>query len=129
LEKTTGVIKNLKKGGYILIDNIPCRVVDVSVSKSGKHGGAKCRVEAIGLFDGRRKSIVKPADSKVDVPILNRKRAQVLAIVKDKVQLMDLEDYSTFELDIPDELKGKLNSGQEINYYEVAGVRTLQQLK
>ncbi|MCD6226822.1 MAG: translation initiation factor IF-5A [Candidatus Aenigmarchaeota archaeon] len=129
MEKTTGVIKNLKKGGYILIDNIPCRVVDVSVSKSGKHGGAKCRVEAIGLFDGRRKSIVKPADSKVDVPILNRKRAQVLAIVKDKVQLMDLEDYSTFELDIPDELKGKLNSGQEINYYEVAGVRTLQQLK
>ena len=129
MEKTTGVIKNLKKGGYILIDSIPCRVVDVSVSKSGKHGGAKCRVEAIGLFDGRRKSIVKPADSKVDVPILNRKRAQVLAIVKDKVQLMDLEDYSTFELDIPDELKGKLNSGQEMNYYEVAGVRTLQQLK
>jgi len=129
LEKTTAVIKNLKKGSYILIDDVPCRVASVSSSKSGKHGGAKCRVDGIGLFDGRRKSIVKPADTRVDVPILNKKRAQVLAIVKDKVQLMDLEDYSTFELEIPDEMKGKLESGQEINYYEVAGTRTLQHLK
>jgi len=129
MQKTTSVIKNLKKGNYILIDGVACRVVDVSTSKSGKHGGAKCRVEGIGLFDGRRKSIVKPADSKVDVPILEKKRAQVLAIIQNKVQLMDMEDYSTFELEIPDEMKGKLKSGEEITYYEVAGTRTLQQLK
>ena len=129
METTTAVIKNLKKDGFILIDNVPCRVVSVTTTKSGKHGGAKCRVEGIGLFDNRRKSIVKPADAKVQVPIMIKKKAQVLAIIGDKVQLMDLKDYSTFELDLPEELKGKLDSGQEINYFEIAGIRTLKQLK
>ncbi len=129
MEKTVGVLKALKKGSFVFIDEVPCKVDDISVSKSGKHGAAKARVDGIGLFDGRRRSIVKPADASVDVPILNKKKAQVLALAGERVQLMDLEDYSNFELDIPEELTGKLISGQEISYYEVAGVRTLRQLK
>jgi len=129
LEKTTTVIKNLKKGSFILIDDDPCRVESISSGKSGKHGASKTRVEGIGLFDGRRRSIVKPSGDKVDVPIINKKKAQVLAISGNRVQLMDLSDYSMFELDIPEELKDKLNSGEEINYYELVGIRTLKQLK
>lgn len=122
-------IKELKKGSFIIIDNIPCRVDSISITKSGKHGAAKARVDAIGLFDGRRRSLVKPADVRVDIPMVLRKKAQVLAIVGEKVQLMDLNDYSTFELNIPEELIGKLNSGEEITYFEVNGLRTLKQLK
>jgi translation initiation factor 5A len=120
------IIKNLKKGSFVLIDDIPCRVVSVNISKSGKHGAAKARVEGMGLVDGRRRDIIKPADAKVPVPILLKKQAQVLAIIGDRVQLMDLTDYSNFELDIPEEMKGKLESGQEIMYYEIEGMRTLQ---
>jgi len=120
------VIKNLKKGGFILIDDVACRIVSINISKSGKHGAAKARVEGMGLFDGRRRSIIKPADAKVPVPVLLKKPAQVLAIVGEKVQLMDLGDYSTFELDIPEELKGKIQPGQDITYYELEGFRTLQ---
>jgi translation initiation factor 5A len=123
------VIKNLKKGGFILIDDVPCKVVSVNISKSGKHGAAKARVEGMGLFDNRRRSIIKPADAKVSVPVLLKKQAQVLAIVGDKAQLMDLTDYSTFELDIPEEMKGKLESGQEIMYYDLEGVKTLKSPK
>ena len=123
------VIKNLKKGGFILIDGVPCKVVSVNISKSGKHGAAKARVEGMGLFDNRRKSIIKPADAKVPVPILLKKQAQILAIVGDKAQLMDMSDYSTFELDIPDSMKGQLESGKEIMYYEIEGVRTLESPK
>jgi len=129
LEKTTSVIKSLKKDSLILIDDVPCRVESVSSGKSGKHGASKTRIEGIGLFDGRRRSIVKPSSDKVDVPIINKKKAQVLAISGDRAQLMDLSDYSMFELDVPEELRGKLNSGEEINYYELAGIRTLKQLK
>jgi len=129
LGKTTTVIKSLKKGSFVLIDGDPCRVESISSGKSGKHGASKSRVEAIGLFDGRRRSIVKPSHDKVDVPIINKKRAQVLAISGNRAQLMDLSDYSMFELDIPEELKGKLNSGGEVNYYELVGIRTLKQLK
>ncbi|RLE43963.1 translation initiation factor IF-5A, partial [Candidatus Woesearchaeota archaeon] len=97
MEKTT-VIKSLKKGHFVLIDNVPCRVVSIAITKSGKHGGSKCRVEGMGLFDGRRRSIVKPSDAKVSVPVVLKKSAQVLAIVGNNAQLMDLSDYSTFEL-------------------------------
>lgn len=129
LGKTTAVIKSLRKGSFVLIDGDPCRVESISSGKSGKHGASKSRVEAIGLFDGRRRSIVKPSHDKVDVPIINKKRAQVLAISGNRAQLMDLSDYSMFELDIPEELKDKLNSGEEVNYYELVGIRTLKQLK
>jgi len=129
LEKTIAVIKELKKGSFIIIDDIPCKVDDVSVTKSGKHGHAKARVDAIGLLDGRRRSLVKTADENVDVPIILKKKAQVLAIAGDKVQLMDTADYTMLELEIPEELKGKLNSGEEVSYYELAGIKTLKPLK
>jgi translation initiation factor 5A len=129
LEKTITVIKNLKKGSFCIIDGDPCRVDSISSTKSGKHGASKTRVDAIGLFDGRRRSMVKPSDDKIDVPIINKKKAQVLAISGDRAQLMDLTDYSMFDLDIPEELKGKLNSGEEVSYYELVGIRTLKQLK
>jgi translation initiation factor 5A len=129
LEKTISVIKNLKKGSLVIIDDVPCKVDNISVTKSGKHGAAKARVEGIGLFDGRRKSIVKPSDDTVDVPIITKKKAQVLALSGDKAQLMDLTDYSMFDIDIPEELKGKLNSGEEVTYYEIVGIKTLKPLK
>lgn len=129
MDKTTSVIKALKKGSFVLIDNVPCRVESVSSGKAGKHGASKTRIEAMGLFDNRRRSIVKPSHDTVYVPIINKKKAQVLAISGDRVQLMDLSDYSMFELDVPEELKGKLNSGEEVNYFEVIGIRTLKPLK
>ncbi|MCD6483095.1 MAG: translation initiation factor IF-5A [Candidatus Aenigmarchaeota archaeon] len=122
-------IKNLKKGDFVLIDGASCKVESVSTSVSGKHGAAKTRVEAVGLFDKRRRSIVKPADEEVDVPLLLRKKAQVLAIIGDRVQLMDLETYETFELDIPESKKDKLQEGEETIYYEIMGTRTLEDLK
>lgn len=122
-------IKNLKPGSFVFIENAPCRVEKVSVSVSGKHGAAKARIEAIGLFDKRRRSIVKPADEEIEVPIIERKRAQVLAILGEKAQLMDLETYETFELDIPEELKEKLKPGEETFYFTVNGLKTLEQIK
>ena len=129
MEKTIAVIKELRKGSFIIIDDIPCKVDDVSVTKSGKHGHAKARVDAIGLLDGRRRSLVKTADENVDVPIILKKKAQVLSISGNRVQLMDTSDYSMLELEIPEELKGKLNSGEEVSYYELAGIKTLKPLK
>jgi len=129
LEKTTAVIKDLKQNGFVLIDGEPCRVERVDVSKSGKHGAAKARVEAIGLLDSKRHSIVKPADDTIDVPIVTKKRAQVLAIIENKAQIMDLTDFSVFELDIPEERREAVKPGEEVDYFEVIGIKTLKELK
>jgi len=81
------------------------------------------------LLDGKRRSLVKPADEVIAVPIITKKPAQVLAIIGEKVQLMDLSDYSVFELEIPEEKKGKLKPGEEISYFELLGIKTIKELK
>ena len=127
--KTTANIHSLKSGGFIIIDDVPCRVDKVTASSSGKHGHAKVRVDAIGMLDGRRKSLVKPSGEPVDVPIVLKKNAQLLAVQGDNAQLMDMQSYEMFELPIPEELKGQLEAGKEVAYFEVVGQRTLKQIK
>lgn len=119
-------IKTLKEGKYVIIDDEPCTIVSVQHSKPGKHGAAKARVDAIGLFDGQKRSIVNPVDAKIYVPIVERKNAQVLSIAGDVAQLMDSADYSTFELKIPDELKDKVRQGEEIAYISAMGKMKIQ---
>lgn len=127
--KTSAVINKLKAGGFVIIDDVPCRVDKVQTSSSGKHGHAKVRVEAIGILDGRRRSMVSSSGKTVDVPIINKQMAQVLAIVGDHAQLMDMQSYEVFELPIPEELKDTIKAGTEINYFEVVGKKTLKQIK
>ena len=119
--KELSEIRNLKVNRYIIIDDEPCKIVSISTSKPGKHGEAKARIEAIGVFDGQKKSIVKPVKHKVHVPIIDKRSAQVLALMGDNVQLMDLETYETFEMAIPDEYKGQLEAGKEIQYLNALG--------
>jgi len=111
---------SLKEGQYIMIDDVPCRIVSITKSKPGKHGGAKARVTAIGIFEPIKKELVGPTSSKVEVPIIDRRKGQVLAVMGDTVQIMDLETYETLELPIPDDIEG-LESGVEVEYIEAVG--------
>ncbi len=128
-DKTTTTINHLKEGGFVLIDDVPCFVNKITVSTSGKHGHAKVRVDATGMLDGVNRSIVKPSHEAVSVPILGKKKGQVIAIVGDKAQIMDMEDFSVVELDIPSERKDKIIQGEEIEYYEIMDIKTLKELK
>lgn len=130
MEKTTAVIKELKPNGFVLMDDTPCRVEKVVVSSAGKHGASKCRVDAIGLLDNRRRSIVKPAGETVDVPMVTKKKGQVLALLgNNKAQIMDLNDFSVMEMDIPEERRDQIIQGIEIDYFEVCDIKTLKELK
>jgi translation initiation factor 5A len=126
---TKSAIKNLRPGKFCVIDGEPCKVLDVSISVPGKHGGAKARLEAVGIFDNRRRSIVKPADTEIEVPIVEKKVGQVIAVIKDNAQVMDLENYETFEAIIPEELKGKLAQGIEVHYWVLMGRKMIIQIK
>jgi translation initiation factor 5A len=112
-------MKGLKPGHYVMIDGEPCKVLRITLSKPGKHGSTKARADATGIFDNRKRSILKPADASVTVPIIEKKKAQVISVSGDFVQLMDLEDYSTFEANVPPEFRGKLDSGKEIGYWKI----------
>jgi translation initiation factor 5A len=112
MEKKQTEIKNLKPGNFVLIDDVPMKVDKVQTSKAGKHGAAKARLFASGLFNDMKKIIVKPGDSRMDVPVIEKRSCQVIALMGDSAQLMDMEDYSMTELRIPEGLA--LTEGDEV---------------
>ena len=123
--KELAEVRTLKVNRYVIIDDEPCRIVSLSTSKPGKHGEAKARIEAIGVFDGQKRSIVHPVKHKLHVPMIDKRSAQILALMGDIVQLMDLDTYETFEMPIPDEFKGQLKPGKEIQYLQALGKKKI----
>ncbi|MBI4147941.1 translation initiation factor IF-5A [Candidatus Woesearchaeota archaeon] len=120
---------SIKVGSYIVIDNAACRVVSVDIGKSGKHGHAKARIVAIGLIDEKKRDIVVPAHDNVEVPIVEKRSAQVLSVVGDSANVMDSETFETFDLKVPDELKATVQAGVSVLYWIILGQKVMKQLK
>ncbi|MEM2878231.1 MAG: translation initiation factor IF-5A [Candidatus Hadarchaeales archaeon] len=129
MSKEMTEVGKLKEGRFIIIDDEPCRIVGYSTSAPGKHGHAKAKIDAVGLFDSQKRTIVKPTSAKVEVPIIERGSAQVLAIVSNNAQLMDLATYETFELPIPINLRGDVKEGVEVEYIQALGRRKIERVK
>lgn len=122
-------VGKLKEGRFVIIDDEPCQIVGYSTSAPGKHGHAKAKIDAIGLFDGQKRSIVRPTSAKIEVPIIERGSAQILAIIANNTQLMDLTTYETFELPIPMNLRGEVREGIEVEYIQALGRRKIERVK
>ena len=118
-------VRELKEGRYMIIDEEPCRILSIQTSKPGKHGEAKARIDAVGLFDGSKRSVVFPVKHKVQVPMIGKRQAQVISLSEAEVQLMDLETYETFSLPIEADLKGQLTAGTEVQYLDAMGKRRI----
>ena len=92
---------SIKRGSYIVVDEEPCQVLDLSHSKTGKHGHAKIRMEVIGLFDKKKRSPVMPSTAKVQVPIIDKRNAQVITLEGEEMSVMDKESYETLSIPKP----------------------------
>ena len=104
---------SIKRGSYIVVDEEPCVVLDLSHSKTGKHGHAKIRMEVIGLFDKKKRSPVMPSTSKVQVPIIDKRNAQVITFEGEEMSVMDKESFETLSIPKPEEAE-KLQKLQEL---------------
>jgi len=128
---TYATLGELKVGSYIVIDGEPCRIVEMSKAKTGKHGSAKAHVVAVCMFSGNKKTLVAPVDTRVEVPIIEKRIGQVLADTGDTVQIMDLETYDTFEIEKPkdQQLASKLEPGVEVEYWVIMGKRMIMKVR
>lgn len=114
-EKKFGQAGQLKSGSFVLIDEKVCQVRTVEKSKPGKHGAAKARVTAIGVFDGNKRTLLKATDYSVEIPILEKGIGQIVAVMGGTVQLMDTETYKTYDLPMPKDISG-LKGGDEVEF-------------
>jgi len=122
----------LKVNRYILLDDEPYKIVSLDHSKSGKHGHAKIRIVAMGVIDtSKKKSAVFPASTKVDVPIIEKKTGMVSAIMGDTLSVMDMDDYNTLEINMPDdeELKAKIAEGISVEYWIIMDKIKIERVK
>jgi translation initiation factor 5A len=128
MSKTYDSVGNLKVGSFVMIDGEPCRVVDISKAKTGKHGSAKATVTAVGLFSKSKKVLVAPVDSQIEVPIIEKRVGRIIADLGDKFQVMDVESFEIFEVSkdtIDESIRDKLTVDQEVEYWQVLNARLI----
>ena len=122
-------VGSLQKGSYIIIDGVACRVVDTATSRPGKHGHAKVNLMASGLIDGKKRNLVLPGHDNVEVPIIEKKDAQVLSVTGDVASCMDMESFETIELKLDDEAVKDAQEGDVILYWQILEDKVAKQIK
>src|SRR5918912_742569 len=121
MSTTQGEVRQLKVGRYVVIDEEPCKILDITTSKPGKHGASKARIEAVGMFDGVKRSMVAPVTEKCKIPMIDKRKVQVVNMHGDHAQVMDMETYSTFDLPVSEAEKNALSPGAEVLVMEAMG--------
>ena len=119
----------VQKGSFIILGGVACKVVDVEISKPGKHGHSKVRISAIGLVDEKKRIEVMPGHDNVEVPIIEKRNAQVLSVQGDTANVMDSETYETFDFKIPEEFKGQVTEGSSVLYWVILNEKVIKQVK
>jgi len=127
---------SLKIGSYILLPHTdqpsgePCRIVEYDTSKPGKHGSAKARIVGQGIFDDQKRPHVGPVSMQIHIPMINKKVGQIISINGDVIQIMDSETFETIDISmIDEEVKGKLENGQNVEYWVVMDKTKIMRIK
>ena len=120
---------SIRVGGYVILNDKPCVIKSIQLSKTGKHGSMKCRIEAVSLIDEQKIIEVHPSGDNVLIPIIGKKNAQVLSISGKKANVMDMETYETFDLEIPEEDKNNIQEGSQIIYWIIMDQKVFKQAK
>ena len=120
-EWETKEIRELKVGRYVNIDDEPCKIISIDTSKPGKHGSAKANIDAVSIFTGAKKSIVGPVSTKVQVPIIDKRKGQILSITGEEALVMDLESFENLSIVINDDAEQEIEEGAEVLYLNAMG--------
>ena len=115
-----------KTGTNIIIDGVPCVVKKIDISKTGKHGAAKCRIEAVGIINNQKKIIVVPGHERFEVPRVEKRKGQVLSIGEDSISVMDLDSFETIDVPCPEEIKNELEENSNVEYWDIEGEKIVK---
>lgn len=118
----------LRIGSSFLIDGETFTVKSMDISKTGKHGASKCRFEAVSIMTGKKKVMMCPGGDRFEIPMIDKRRAQVLSVHGENVSLMDSESFENFELPIPEELNDQVVDGVSVEYWDMEGVKLIKRV-
>jgi translation initiation factor 5A len=114
-------------GTNILLEGEPYIVKKIDISKTGKHGHAKARIEAVGIMNGSKKVFVIPGHDRLEIPLVSKRKGQVLSKCEGKANVMDLESFETHEVPCPDkEVFEQLEENGNCEYWDIEGKRIIK---
>merc|ERR1719244_786932 len=109
----------LRKNGYVVIKNRPCKIVEMSTSKTGKHGHAKVHMVGIDVFTNKKYEDICPSTHNMNVPNVTRKDYQLIDINDGFLSLLDdageaKEDLKLPEGEVGEEITKRLDADEGI---------------
>ncbi len=117
-----------KSGTNILIEGDPCTVRSNDISKTGKHGASKCRIEAISVITGKKRVVAVPGHERFDVPLIDKRKGQILSVNGDVVSLMDLENFETIDVAVAEEVKNEVLPDKQVEYWDAEGKKIVKRV-
>lgn len=115
----------MRIGTFLMIDGVAHQVKKMDISKTGKHGHAKVRFEAINIFTGKKKVQVIPGHDKFEVPMIDKRNAQVLSVHGNMASIMDSESFENLDLEILEGVEG-IVEGANVEYWNIEGEKLLK---
>lgn len=109
----------LRKNGFVVIKGRPCKIVDMSTSKTGKHGHAKVHLVALDIFTGKKLEDLSPSTHNMEVPVVKRTEYQLLDIDDGYLSLMDndgetKDDVKAPEGELGEQLQAAFDEGKDL---------------
>lgn len=105
----------LRKNGHVVLKGRPCKIVDMSTSKTGKHGHAKVHLVGVDIFTNKKYEDLSPSTHNMDVPRVNRQEYSLLDIDDGYLSLMTASGDTKDDVKVPD---GELGSKLEADFEE-----------
>jgi len=111
---------SIKKGQHAMLKNRPCKITNVSISKTGKHGHAKCHFVGVDVFYPAKKyEDICPSTHTMNVPVLERTEYQLIDIEEDFLSLLDedghtKDDLKLRDMELDNKLKDSFDNGDDL---------------
>ena len=106
----------IRKSGHIMIKGNPCKVIDVSTSKTGKHGHAKCHFVAQDIFTGKKMEDLVPASHTTNVPFVKKIELQCMGVDDDGfVSLLTDDGEPREDIKLPNTLPQAPPDAEEVS--------------
>jgi len=118
----------VRPGTVIMIEGEAYTAKSNDKSKTGKHGAAKCRIEAVGIFSAKKKIVAVPGGERFEVPLIDKRKAQVLSVGDETASIMDLETYETIDVPYQEGLKDQLAPEKQVEYWDVEGKKSIMRI-
>ena len=113
-------------GTSILLEGEPYTIKKIDISKTGKHGHSKCRIEAVGIINNQKKVFVIPGHNRLEIPMIDKRKGQVLSKGENTVSIMDLESFETLDIPCSEEIKSTLEVNDNVEYWDIEGKKIVK---